>query len=460
MYQLYEYKPEYNGHIQQNYNTSINLNTLKQSNFKIGNVNTVGFELSVTNDPTSLDNVYYDKPYPTANIYNLKTNNITYKYKVSYKFNPYNYINNGFILYYKNQLKNPVIDGFTNGMTLKVNDINYLIGGIKLTLQNSTEYQQNHTINSAGGTYNIDPLANNYLDMNYNISEYKPIYNILTRSGKSYIYDPLHMDRPKIFTEPSNTGEINQFGNYFVDYKNRTQDIYIGWYQGEYYEDNNTTTERHSLNYIPSLQTFYGYNNVDYNLQVYTPYVTAVYNNEVYYTQTLIKHLNTSQYTNETFINDLNNSNLGFLSQVYDNHGRIPENYANDIGLNYLAEIKEDYTIKNYVEYSAYSTNSNYTYNYVKVFTDNIKQNSKPLYSKFQVENTLYINDLNQINIVASGFNLTDLNILRTDTNSTIAETFNGVMSLELGGTTLTIATIVSAVFLFKGIIALFRSNK
>jgi hypothetical protein len=125
-----------------------------------------------------------------------------------------------------------------------------------------------------------------------------------------------------------------------------------------------------------------------------------------------------------------------------------------------FADIKENYNIKNYVEYSAFSTNNNYTYQYVKVFTDNIKENTTPLYSNFQVENTLYINDLNQIDIVASGFNLTDLNIIKTNTNSTIADTFNGIMSLELGTATLTIATIVSAVFLFKGLIALFRSNK
>lgn len=460
MYQLYEFKPKYNGHIQNNYKPSINLNTLKKSNFKIGNVNTIGFEIQVTNEPISLDNVYYDKPYPTASVYNLKSNGITYNYKVTYKFNPYNYINNGFILYYKNDINSTKIEGFTNGMTLQVNDMNYLIGGIKLVLQNSTEYLKNHTINSAGGTYNIDGLSENYLNINYMISEYKPIYNILTRSGKSYIYEPLHMDRPKVFTNPTNTGEINQFGNYFVDYKNSTQDIYIGWYQGEYYINNDPTRDRHSLDYIPSLQTFYGYNNIDYDLQTYRPYIGAVYNNEIYYTQTLVKHLNTLEYTKETYINNLNDSGLGFLSQVYDNHGRIPQNYINDIGLNYFADIKEDYTLKNYVEYSAYSTNNEYQYQYVKVFTDNIKEVTTPLYSDFQVENTLYINDLNQIDIIASGFNLTDLNIIKTNTNSTISETFNGIMSLELGTTTLTIATIVSAVFLFKGLIALFRSNK
>lgn len=469
MYQLYKFKTQnyLDFDISESYSTDINLNALKQSNFKLGNVNTCGMEITLTNTPTSLSNVYYEKPYPDAYVYNLSGNPITYNYKLTYKFNPYNYINNGFILHANRDnsptMQNEVISGFTSGFTTTLNNTLYLIGGINLELTNSTSFNGQHAINVAGGTYNIDPLSENYLKLSYDIADYKPIYNITTKSGNSYIYDDLTMERPIIFTEPVNNSNSNQFGNYFVDYKNETQNLYIGFYAGEFlnYKDNQAYGSRNSLDYIPSLQAFYGYNNVDYGLDLYRPYVVGVDNNEIFYTQTLLKHLHTNATLgSNVYIDNLNDSNMGFLADVLNNYGQIPQKWNSDIGLDFFVNTTENYNIRNSVEYSAYSTNEKYTYQYVKVFTDDIKQNTTPLYSQFQVENTLYLQSLDQLNITASGFNLNDLNIIKTNTNNFISQSFNGVMGLEIGGTTLTIATIVSAVFLFKGIIALFRSNK
>lgn len=433
--------------------------------YKIGNVDVYGLELSISKGNFTLDNVFYTKPYPSANIYSIGYD-YEFTYRINYKFNPYNYFRNGYIFHYSD-LNNNDTSYLINGFPLSTNTQKLLVDGFTLKFyQDTNSTSNNFYINASGGSYYSDPLLTNYGDVNYYVNNYSNTYysfsNLRDVNYNTYSAN-LSDNNLTINTLTTATGNVsNSLGGYFRDFNNTRTDVVVGFYNNPMgdWETSPNIYWRINNEKIPNLYNFLGatdYNGFNSSLLGLTPSNELKLSNDFWHIQ----------YTQ----NNDRNPSFWTKSISIDQLDTLINTFGTDTGLMNLPDFKfiRSFSNVNTILNSNLTTTAqhnrldNYGNNIRNTFLGSIN-NTDLIPFEFEKDqatfsNTFYTNSLANFDLRCSGLDYHMLGLdLAAQEMQLPRDVFNSTMAISFAG--ITIGGLATAIFLFRGLVGLIRSNK
>lgn len=407
---------------------TINLSSFSNNTYKsIKSKNSAfNFEYYISNS-FQLPDGYYDKPYPTATIYNEISPAPITPYQIRYETNIYNYLNSYCVIYENtdivNNLEVNTINTIYYGDIIEYNNNTYLLYGFNINYQNSIETKEITTINGSG--FSLNPNGNRYNTISYEISNYNPLFFYNTNALNDYYYynseqETMVLASPTVNSDPLlGSYEINSNYAYFKDYLNADGTITFNPEPIIYTNENNYSYQWQFTN----LQDYYVGNN--YNIENYKfGFIGAntedtVFNSE-YGTQYNYFYNYTNIIKDQQFI---------FYSDIQKFQNNIQEP-NNNVYLNTTTKVPLN--------------DNNYIYN-----------ETYPTFNPLNLTNKLV--STNNIELELKTINL---NTLYQETNTTIqpGDVFENMQGINLGG--ITIGALLSAMITFTLLVSLLKLGR
>lgn len=447
-----------NGFVNDNYGNFIDNSLFERDNFTLGNIFDFGYKLEFQKGDFNIANTYYSKPYPTASFYN-NVGTIKMNYRLTYSFNPVYYYEN----YYTLSDISSKIDSaedylyLGHGSYVYTNDNRYLINSIKININNDLDYLSNDFyVSTTAGSYNLDPNVitgeSPFLSPNLDIDNYLLGVNpIVLEDTYRLIYanSTLSENKLGIFKDSYNSNSYaNKNSYYFRDFLNEFVSFEVGSSNSLLKLDFNDIPNRYmyidSENVsIPTTNLFYGSNN---NVGLLFNSSYDLFNN--IYSNALISSLRDSYIMPFSYYDAKGKGDFFDYFMYYSETGRTGIDYLNTRNIGFTtfnvgsSNITESTILA--LDYQLDDPSLDLTYTMEPTFS-----------------NTIYFNNLDDIDLVINGLYLGTIDnplVYNESYSDHITNAFNSSMNITIA--TYSIGGIITAVFLFRMLFAMIRSNR
>lgn len=409
-------------------NIEINISDLTKNeliNLKSKN-NTFNFNFLVSEN-FKLPDGYYDKPYPTATVYNELTSGAPITpYQIEYNTNIYNYLNSYSVILENDDkvanLQAHTINTIYYGDIIEYNSHNHLLYGFSIDYKNSITTKDITTINGSG--FSLNPNGNRYNTISFNIADYNPMFFYNHNSLNDYYYYNSTLEKqvlasPYINTDPNlGSYEINGNYAYFKDYINGDSTISFNPYPILYTNNNNYSYQRK----FTKLNDYYVGNNIN-NFNYKYGFIAAN-------TEDAVNTSNGTEYNYfYNYTNIIKDQQFTMYSDILEFQNNIKES-NNNIYLNTTNNIELN--------------NNNYIYN-----------NEYPKFQALNLKNKLVSTDNIKLTL-----HTVDITELFSTSNTTIQanDVFTNMQNVQIGGVYL--GALLSAVLTFTLIVSLLKLGK
>lgn len=440
--------------VNQNYGNFTDNSLFENDSFTLGNIYEFGYELEFQKGEFNIANTYYSKPYPDAYFYdNIGT--VKMNYRLTYNFNPVYYYQNYFTL---SDIRSEIDSKqdykyIGHGSYIFTKNDRYLLNGIKINFENNLDYLSNdYYISTTAGSYNLNPNITEgespFLSVNRDINNYKLGTNpIVLENNYKLIYANSELSNNKIglFNNSyNNNSYANKNSCYFRDFTNESVSFELGALNCLYKLDNYdyyTPINIYNNVVIPTTNNFYGSNNVGLLYNSSYDLFSNIYSNGL-----ICPFPNKSYIFPFTFTEAKEKSLFFSHFRFYSETGKTGIDYLN----------KQDITFTSRTDGITTLIQSSVIKNNYEIPIENNPIIKEPTFS-----NTIYFNNLDDIDLVINGLYLGTVDnplIYNESYSENITNGFNNAMNITIA--TYSIGGIITAIFLFRMLFAMIRSNK